>query len=266
LNVAAHFAKSYLNKTPEEAKRMPVNVIRMNEGWRMDEGQFLDQAPTVVLPAPPPPVQIKKGKAMDYIPRQRDTRYRWYKNLSGNVVAEAVKMGAVAGDATAIKAVADGIIARMDATDAAQEAVDSARTLEQNTEAAGLLQIRAKVKNWKTLANYASSGSEDVLQMRGTDSGFDPASYKTTLKVSLVPGGVRVDFTKKGATAVNIYMRVRGTANWRKIGMDTESPYTDTTPLAQAGAPEVREYMGRGVLHDEEIGQDSDVVSCTFAG
>lgn len=245
---------------------MPVNVIRMNEGWRMDEGQFLDQAPTVVLSAPTPPVHIKKGKAMDYIPRQRDARYLWYKNLSANVVAEAVKFGGVAADATAVKALADGIIAKYDATNTAQGAVDSARQIEGNTEAASVAQIRAKVKNWKTLAGYAASGSEAVLQLRGAEQVIQPQTNKVAIKLSPAPGGVRVGFVKKGLEGVNIYMRLRGAATWRKIGMDTEPPYLDTTPLAQAGVPEAREYMVRGVLHDEEVGEDSDVASITFAG
>jgi len=59
---------------------------------------------------------------------------------------------------------------------------------------------------------------------------------------------------------------VAGTTTWRKVGMDTESPFTDTTPLAAAGVPENREYKGRGVLHDEEIGLDSDTANVTFAG
>ncbi len=215
---------------------MPNDVIRLDDGWTFDSGQKMDEPP-VVTPPVPPPVQRKKGKIMgtDFIPGKRDQRYRFYKNISTNVVAEAVKFGAPAADATAVKAAVDGVTTRMDATDTAQ-------------------------------AGWAASGSEQILQLSGTGSSFDPATYQTTLKTSPVPGGVRVDFTKKGATAVNIYMRVRGAASWNKIGMDTETPYTDTTPAAQAGKPEVREYMGRGLLHDEEIGLDSDVVTGTFTG
>jgi hypothetical protein len=44
------------------------------------------------------------------------------------------------------------------------------------------------------------------------------------------------------------------------------SPYFDNSPLAQAGVAEKREYMGRGVLHDQEIGVDSDIVTVTFGG
>lgn len=246
---------------------MPVAVIQMDAGWTMDAGLAMDQA----APAPPPitlppPVHKKKGKTMDYVPDKRNLRQKWYKNLSDNVVAEAVKMGAAAGDATAVKALADGIIAKMDATDAAQTALDGVRLIENTAEPAVLAQIRAKVRNWKTLANYPTSGSEGVLQLKGTDSPFDPASYKPVIKLAPVPGGVKVAFTKKGVDGMAIYMRVVGSTVWRKVGMDTESPFTDTTPLATAGVPENREYQGRGVLHDEEIGVPSDTMNITFAG
>ena len=204
--------------------------------------------------------------SVDYIPRQRDQRYRWYKNISTNIVAEAVKFGGPPADATGVKAAVDSVTTKMDATDAAQATTDAARQQESDTEAGVLQLLRAKVRNWKTLPGWAASGSEQILQLAGTGSGFDPASYQTSLKTSPVPGGVRVDFTKKGATAVNIYMRVRGAANWNHIGMDTETPYIDSTPSAAPGKPEVREYMGRGLLHDEEIGLDSDVVTGTFTG
>lgn len=242
-----------------------MDIIRLDEGWRFDEGHFMDQ-PSSGIVAVTPPVRHKKGKVMDYVPDKRDTRYQWYLNLSNNVVAEAVKFGGAPADATAMKALVDGVIAKMDATAAAQDAVDGARLIERNTETAALAELRTKVRNWKTLSGWAASGSEAVLQLRSSGPAFDPLAYKTVLKVQLVPGGVRVDFTKKGVDGVIIYMRVRGSATWRKIGMDTEAPYIDSTPLASPGVAEVREYMARGFLHDEEIGQDSDVVSITFAG
>ena len=47
---------------------------------------------------------------------------------------------------------------------------------------------------------------------------------------------------------------------------DTHSPYDDHTPLAVPGVAEVREYQAFGVLHDQQIGQSSDIVSVTFEG
>ena len=126
--------------------------------------------------------------------------------------------------------------------------------------------IRAKARNWKTLPGWAASGSEAVLQMKGSAVNFDPNAYKTVLKVTVEADVVKVAFTKKGVDGVAIYSRLRGTAIWHKVAVDTLSPYYDNSPLAQAGVAEKREYMGRGVLHDQEIGVDSDIVTITFGG
>ncbi len=77
---------------------------------------------------------------------------------------------------------------------------------------------------------------------------------------------IKISFTKKGVDAIAIYSRLRGTANWTKIGVDTTSPFDDTRGLAVAGVPEAREYMAHGVLHDAEIGVPSDIASITFGG
>ena len=117
--------------------------------------------------------------------------------------------------------------------------------------------LRAKVCNWKTLPNYPASGSEAVLQLKGSEVPFDPGSYKPLLSASLASGGIRLDFPK-GVDAVAIYMRLRGTIHWTHIGTHSLSPHLDTTPLTVADVAEAREYMGRGVLHDQEIGLDND--------
>ena len=203
---------------------------------------------------------------MDFMPPKRSDRYLWYKKVSANVVAEAVKFGGVAADATAMKAQADAIIAKMDATEAAAGALAAAREVEQNLEAANDALIRAKVRNWKTLPGWAASGSEAALEMKGSAINFDPNTYKPVLKVTVEADVVKVAFTKKGVDGVAIYSRLRGTAAWHKLAVDTVSPYFDNSPLAQAGVAEAREYMGRGVLHDQEIGVDSDIVAITFGG
>jgi hypothetical protein len=247
---------------------MPTGVIRLDDGWTFNSGQRMDEPPMVTLPVPPSVHRTKGNKIMsqDYVSPKRDSRYVWYGKLSDNVVAEAVKFGAAAGDATAFKAIVDGIIAKMKATNTAQDAVDSARSLEVAAEKAGLAQLRAKVRNWKTLPGWAASGSEAVLELSGSSTTFDPASYQTKLTASLVPGGVRLAFVKQGAEGAAFYSRIAGTATWKKIGTCNHSPFIDHTPLAQAGVAESREYMARGLMNDAELPLDSDPVIILFPG
>lgn len=245
---------------------MPSGIIKLDEGWRLDEGHHLDQPPFVPIPIPVVvPAQKSKGKHMDFISDKRTERYLWLKNLSLNIVAEAVKMGLTNPEALAIKALADALIAAMEATDAAQTALDGARATEKQLDVVNIKALRLKVRNMKTLPGYPASGSEGVLQLKGAASDFDPSTYKPVLKVSIEGGHIRVDFTKKGVDAVAVYCRLRGTAAWNKIGTDSGSPYYDTAPLANPNVPEVREYMGMGVLDDVEIGLPSDIVSITLS-
>ena len=246
---------------------MANGVIRLNEGWRMNEGHRMDEPPNPT-PVVPPSVHRKRGIIMpgDFVPHQRAAEYLWFKNLSTNVTPEAVKFNAGTGQATAVKAAADSVIPKMDATDAAQEVVDAARIAENNAIAAALQVIRPIVKNWKTLPGWAASGSETVLQLSGSGSEIHPDAYKSTIKLSTAAdGGVRVAFVKKGVEGVNIYERVAGTTAWHKAGMANHSPFIDHTPVTQTGVSESREYMVKGVVKDAEVGQGSDIATITVS-
>lgn len=202
----------------------------------------------------------------DIVPAKRDARYRWYKNISLNVVGEGVKFNAAPADAAAMKATVDGIMAKMDATETAQKTLGTTRKLEETTEKTGLTQVRIQFKNWKTLAGWAASGSSTVLQVDNNSTPLNPDTYQTHLTASLVPGGVRLDFTKKGVEAMAFYGRVVGTTVWHKVGTCNHSPFIDNTPLAEAGRSEMREYMARGVVNDTELPLDSDPVIILFPG
>lgn len=245
---------------------MPGGIIRLDEGWHLDDLHHLDQSPFVPLPIPVVlPALKNKGKHMDFISDKRTERYLWLKNLSLHIVEEAVKMGLSAADALAIKAMADALITKMEATDDAQAALDGARSAEKQATTENISALRLRVRNMKTLPGYPASGSEGVLQLKGPVSDFDASLYKPVLKVSLEGGHIRVEFAKKGVDAMAVYCRLRGTVAWTKIGTDSGSPYYDTKPLANANVPEVREYLAMGVIDDVEIGLPSDIVSITLS-
>jgi hypothetical protein len=46
----------------------------------------------------------------------------------------------------------------------------------------------------------------------------------------------------------------------------TRSVYDDMRPLAQAGVPEIREYMAQGYIGDRQVGQQSDPKVVVYAG
>lgn len=80
-------------------------------------------------------------------------------------------MGVPTAEATATKATADHLIGKMEATDAAEAALDGARSEEGMARTTDIASLRARVRNWKTLSGYAASGSEGVLKLRSTGGG-----------------------------------------------------------------------------------------------
>jgi hypothetical protein len=201
---------------------------------------------------------------MDFIPSKRAPRRLWLQNLSDQITTEGPKAGMTAGEASALKTIVDAHAAKMDATDAAQAALEGAR--ETESQSTGIPEIRAAVRRLKTNTAYPGSGVEGTLQLRGPESSFDPATFKPTCKASLSGGQIRIDFVKSEADGVVVYCRLRGSPGWNKLGIDTSTPYFDTNPPAQPSVPETREYQVRAILDDQEIGQMSDIVSLVIGG
>lgn len=248
------------------AYHMAGGIIRLDEGWRLDAGHRMDQAPLVTPVVAVAALKKKKGsKTMDFMPNKRAERYFWWKNLSDKITVEGPKFDLAAGEITVAKGIADDQIAKMEATDSAQATLDGKRAEERASDAANQAAIRLKIRNWKTLPGYPASGSEGVLRLKGTESVFDPGAFKPVIKVSIEGGVIKVDFIKSGCDSMVVYCRLRGTTTWTKLGTDSESPYFDTKPLANPNVPEVREYMAMGMINDEEIGLPSDIVSVTLA-
>lgn len=244
-------------------------ILQLDQGWRLDQGLRLDSIAVT-------PGQFNLGggttnnprkvtKTMDYIPKSRSTRYLWWKNMRDQIEAEGPKVGLTAAEIAEIKATAAARCTSMEAADEADRAARGAKKAETAATATNTKAIRLAVRNLKTRSNYASSGIEGLLGLKGAESSFDPLTFKTSLTLSIVGDQIRVDFIKGECDAIAIYCRLRGTIGWTRIGIDSDSPYFDTKPLATAGVPEVREYMGRGMIDDEEIGIESDIVAITLA-
>ncbi len=203
---------------------------------------------------------------MDFMPDQRAERFQWWMSIRDHIETEGPKFDLAPAEIAAAKACAANQVAKMEATNAAQAAIDGARAAEKSDTASNEQMIRGKIRNWKTLPGFPASGTEARLALKGKEPPFNPAAFKSVIRVTIFGNKIKLDFTKGRMNAVNVYGRLRGTAAWTKLGMDSASPFYDTRPLAQPGVPEVREYMVRGVLDDLETGQDSDIAFITFGG
>ncbi len=138
--------------------------------------------------------------------------------------------------------------------------------MEESTEETQLAIIRGILNGLKVLPTWKSSGADAQLQSSSSGTAFDPNAYKPVITVSIKGGLITLDFKKRGVDGLAIYGRLRGTMGWTKLGIDTSSPYIDGRPLAVPGVSETREYMARGMVDDEEVGLESDIVSINYAG
>lgn len=247
---------------------MADGIIKLDDGWHLDAGWHLDQPAPLpsTLPVPVRSKQPKGIKHMDFIPSKRAENKAWWKNIMDNGTVELAKISLAAPDIAAAVATATDQVTKMQATDDAEAALAAARTAERGTEKDNEAAIRLAIRNWKTNPAYPASGIEGSLKLKGPESGFNPVTFKSVLKLSIVGGQIRVDFTKEECDSVAVYCRLRGTSAWTKLGNDSRSPYYDTNPLANPNVPETREYMAMGVIDDVEIGVPSDIVSIVFGG
>lgn len=244
-----------------------ADVIRLDQNWRLDAGHRFDLPPQTPQGGGAGGTKPNKNrKTMDYIPSKRADLKDWCLNFRDEVEDAAVAAGIPAADATAAKALAGDLYNAFGETDAAESALGGKRTAERNVVKTRLAQLRAKVKNWKTLPGYAASGIEGTLGLKGAAVEFDPDTYKADFTVRWENGMARFDFLLLGADAVAVYCRPRGGTVWTRIGVDTDPPYFDSKPVTTPGVPEARQYLMRGMVGDAEIGVDSDIVEFVLPG
>lgn len=202
---------------------------------------------------------------MDFIPRKDSEKIVWNNNLNAKIDVEGPALGLTAAEVTQVKTVTAANSLAIKASDDAQTASKAARASKDAQLATGNKVLRLLVKKIKTNNAYNSTRGTN-LQIIGEDPGIDYTTYKPTIKATVMPGRVRIDFTKDGLDGLDVYTRLKGESVWTKLAYDSYSPYEDNRPLADAITPEHREYMAIGVVHDEEVTQQSDIIEAVFGG
>lgn len=201
----------------------------------------------------------------DFIPKQDPARAAWLTTLKSKLPVHAAALGLNSTQTAQLTADLDAHIASLQ-TVAQKKAEWLAATAAKRMQAeTHLPALRAEIARWKTLPGMTDGILAD-LNISKTPPALVADECQPKLAVSLSGGQVSLKFQKRGASDVNLYVRLRGEPVWRLLVRVTNSPYADVTPVAVAGAAEVREYRAIGVLADQEIGQPSDIVSFTVAG
>jgi hypothetical protein len=125
--------------------------------------------------------------------------------------------------------------------------------------------LRSYIAQWKVNPSMTPAIAAE-LQITGSSTPFNPDAYQASITAEAFSGYVRIKFKKGQTQGINLFSRLKGQSAWKFVSRDTNSPYDDHTPLAVAGQSEMREYQAFGMLHDQQIGLGSDIVSVTVAG
>jgi hypothetical protein len=123
--------------------------------------------------------------------------------------------------------------------------------------------LKEDIARHKTAKFYTQAIGED-LGIVGSPITFNPDTYKPTVSAALFGGAIRIRFTKKGVNGINLYVRHKGTSNWKAITRLTTSPFEYQPTLAVEGQPEHYEFRAFGVIKDQEIGVASDITEIIF--
>ena len=124
--------------------------------------------------------------------------------------------------------------------------------------------LRIDIKRHKASAGYTESIGL-ALGIIGTDTDFDPSTFKPVITVEPFGNLVTIKFTKKGVNGLNIYSRKKGQANFKLLSRATKSPFKFQPAVDETGKPIQWEFIAFGVIKDEEIGLPSDSVTFVFS-
>jgi hypothetical protein len=120
----------------------------------------------------------------------------------------------------------------------------------------------ARIKNHKN----CTPAIEQDLNITGADQTIDPTTWKPLLDILMQAGRPTVTWTKGGADSLEIWVDRGDGKGLVFLAIDTEPDYPDTAALPAPGTSAVWKYKAIYRLHDEQVGNWSDVISTTVGG
>ena len=198
----------------------------------------------------------------NYLPTADPHLIVWLTNFQTKISTYGPGLGLAAGDIIDLTNLCGGAIELIENVEIKRNEAQNAVTAKETFKKDQMPVLRNAIRRLKTSADYTDAIGQE-LGVIGTDSALPD---KPGLKAKARVNDVELSFTKKGLDGVNVYARPKGTSPWTFLSRDTNSPYNDARPLANAAIPETREYMCIGVVADEEVGTPSDIVSAVFGG
>jgi hypothetical protein len=201
----------------------------------------------------------------DYFPDREAEQSNWAINFKTKLPLYAASLGIDPATEATLIANCDSITNQINNVEVAKNTLKNVIAQKNTVKGDAVKLLRKEIARAKTAQNYTAAIGDD-LGIIGSEVANDYSTFKPTINGESFPGYVRLSFLKEGTDGVNIYTRLKGFANFTFLARDTFSPYDDTRPLSTAGQAETREYMAIAVIDDEQVGQQSDIVTVVFGG
>lgn len=200
----------------------------------------------------------------DFIPASDAELSLWLVNFKQKLPTYSTLYAFPPGELEQVTTKGDAIIAAINTVEISKAKLKTDVSNKDALKNDGITHIRKFVNRIKAHGTFTDAHGQDLgILYNASSAKLD--ELKPVIKAQSFPGYVRISFTKKGLSGVNIYARLEGETKWGFLGRDTNSPYDDHRPLAN-GQAESREYMAIGLDGDDEVTQQSDIVSVVFGG
>ncbi len=196
-----------------------------------------------------------------YLPTAEGQLIIWLENFIVKIGTHGATLGLDSTTISEIQDAAQAIIDDINLTTQKKQQWKAQVETKNTSKKNNLETITSKVNQFKEEQVYNPTIGDD-LGVEGTEDDFDPDTFKPDLSVENIQQGRLLKFSKKKTDGANIYRRNKGEGDWTFLGLDTRSPYLDSEDFAQ---PAEVEYKAVGVIDNEEIGIDSDIVEITTA-
>ena len=201
----------------------------------------------------------------DYIPRSFTNLQQWLQNQKDNIADVGTALGMSADEQinylNSVQKLLDKVTPIVELT----HQLDHLKADLEPLMAAELPNLHQHVKRLKTHNEYAPSMG---LRMGwiGERHEVDPNTSQPTITATSMGLRVKIEGTKPGFEAINVYMRRKGEVTWVQIAVRKRRyPIYDEIPPLNLDIPEIREYLCRGVVDDEETGLPSPTVEAVVA-
>ncbi|MDD5037302.1 MAG: hypothetical protein PHE55_21455, partial [Methylococcaceae bacterium] len=125
--------------------------------------------------------------------------------------------------------------------------------------------LGALITRIKIHKNYTDAIGAALKILPSKSPGVDPNTLQPVLAVELRAGHPNILWDKNGMDGIEIEVD-RGTGSFVLLAFDTVPDYLDTAPLPAPGTSAIWKYRAIYRLHDERVGQWSQVLEVAVKG